>query len=185
MKLTQRERFLAKVAPDPVSGCWMWQGAGSPSGYGIASSNRKRISAHRLAWKLFKGEIKPGIFICHKCDVRACVNPDHLFPGTPADNSQDMKQKIRHRRGEQHPLSKLTEDRVARIKALLAEDKLSLSEIAREFGVATSAIFSIKKGRAWRHVSTPAVALAVAEVPEDTELSGDTEVLEETENFTE
>src|SRR5436305_11849569 len=73
MKLTPRERFLAKVCPEPGSGCWLWRGMVVGSGYGMVRFERKMYAAHRLAWKLFRGEIAPGLAVCHKCDVRTCV----------------------------------------------------------------------------------------------------------------
>ena len=170
MKLTIRERFLAKAAPDPASGCWHWLGAIDPSGYGITHLNRKKIGAHRMAWHLFRGEIPTGFFVCHTCDVPGCVNPEHLFLGTPADNTRDMKQKKRNRRGQQHPLSKLTDEQVGRIKAMLAENKLSLSEMAREFGISPTAIWAIKIGRNWQHIpASPAAVIATEDAENLTE----------------
>ena len=167
MKLTVREKFLAKVCPDPASGCWLWQGM-VREGYGEVSLDGRLLRAHRLAWMLFRGEIAPGMVVCHKCDVRACVNPEHLFLGTSAENSQDMLNKGRSSRGERHHNAKLTEDHVSRIKAMLAENRLYISEIAREFDVTPSAIRSIKQGRTWRGVA----ARQLSVVPADAEIDG-------------
>lgn len=168
MKLTLRERFLAKVCLEASSGCWVWQGMVDPKGYGLVSLRGRQLRAHRLAWMLFHGEIAPGIVVCHKCDVRVCVNPDHLFLGTPADNSQDMLTKGRSSRGERHHNAKLTEDQVSRIKAMLAEDCLYISEIAREFGVTPSTIRAIRQGKSWRRVA----ARQLSVVPPDAEIDG-------------
>jgi hypothetical protein len=160
MKLTPRERFLAKVCADSVSGCWLWQGMVTPDGYGVAFIAGKRQAAHRAAWMLFCSEIPPGMAVCHKCDVRACVNPEHLFVGTVADNNLDRVNKDRTPRGEGHHATRLTASQVGRIKAMLAEDRMYMSEIAREFGVSISTIAGIKAGRTWRHIeAAPASAI--------------------------
>jgi len=150
MKLTTRERFLAKVCPDPESGCWLWRGLVRPDGYGAARSSGKEHGAHRVAWMLFRGAIGPGMVVCHKCDVRACVNPEHLFLGTAAENARDMTAKGRSPRGERHGSARLTAEQVHRIKAMLATDRMYMSEIAREFGVSPTTIRAIKEGKTWR-----------------------------------
>jgi hypothetical protein len=148
-----------KVCPDSTSGCWLWQGLLRADGYGAALFAGAKRRAHRVAWMLFRGEIAPGLVVCHKCDVRACVNPEYLFLGTPADNAQDMVAKGRTLRGEEHISAKLTAQQVSRIKTMLAEDRMHVSEIAREFGVAYSTIQAIKTGKRWRHVAARAMSV--------------------------
>jgi hypothetical protein len=159
MKFTPRERFLAKVCPESSSGCWLWRGQVRADGYGLVRFERKVHLAHRLAWKFFRGEIAPGLVVCHKCDVRGCVNPEHLFLGTMMDNVKDMMEKGRSLHGEKHRSAKLTAEQVRRIKTMLAEDLLRVSDIAREYGVTHRTIACIARGTSWRHVKLPTAAI--------------------------
>jgi hypothetical protein len=167
MKLTPRERFLAKVCPEPGSGCWLWRGQLRPDGYGVLWLDGKSHSAHRAAWVLFRGEIDPGLLVCHKCDVRACVNPEHLFLGTHTDNARDRQEKGRSMLGEKVHSSKLSAKQVSRIKRMLAEGCMYESELARAFGVTPPTIRAIARGTAWRHVEAAPAAVATAENDND------------------
>jgi HNH endonuclease len=149
MKLSRRERFLAKISPC-ADGCWLWKGLIRADGYGATRFEGREQGAHRVAWKLFRGKVAPGLAVCHTCDVRACVNPAHLFLGTPAENARDMRAKGRDRRGEKHGSAKLTRAQVRRIKTMLKEDRLYVSEIAREFGVSETTIRAIRDRRTWK-----------------------------------
>lgn len=88
------ERFLSKVTYEPNSGCWLWVGGWQRAGYGHMHYNGE-IVAHRVSAHLFKGGIPSGLHVLHRCDVRECVNPDHLFFGTHSDNMKDCARKGR------------------------------------------------------------------------------------------
>lgn len=94
-----KESFVKKTIIDS-NGCWIWQGAKDPDGYGRACYNNKTPPAHRLSYLFYKGNIPEGMCVCHSCDTRDCVNPDHLWLGTHDDNMLDMKLKGRARNGK-------------------------------------------------------------------------------------
>jgi hypothetical protein len=97
-------RFEAKFIPEPNSGCWLWTGGTSGYGYGHFSLPvRGCRTAHRAAWTLYRGQIPAGLHVLHKCDVRCCVNPSHLFLGTHSDNMRDMVRKGRWSKGKRGP----------------------------------------------------------------------------------
>lgn len=96
------ERFNEKWIPEPNSGCWLWTASTNPiSGYGVIGvSSEKTKPAHRVSWELYRGPIPAGVghhgtCVLHKCDNRACVNPDHLFLGSNKDNVHDCMRKGR------------------------------------------------------------------------------------------
>ena len=91
--MTYTERFNEKV--ERTDTCWLWTGALNSKGYGSMSYNGKGTNAHRLSYILHKGEIPDGLIICHTCDTPKCVNPDHLWAGTPSENMKDMFAKDR------------------------------------------------------------------------------------------
>src|SRR5438445_9786749 len=87
--LAQRLAYYSK--PEPLTGCHIWQGHDNGDGYGCLRYQGRYHPAHRLAWSLKHGPIPKGMIICHRCNVRRCVNPDHLVLGTRADNNADTK----------------------------------------------------------------------------------------------
>jgi len=95
------DRFWQKVHPEPNTGCWLWDGATNGYGYGRINLGKcgpgaGLISAHHFSWHLAGREMPDGLNLLHKCDVPACVNPDHLYLGSIADNNRDCRQKRRH-----------------------------------------------------------------------------------------
>lgn len=156
------ERFWTHV--DKSNDCWEWRAGKMATGYGSCRYNGSTQTTHRVAWQLTYGPIPAGMFVCHHCDNRICVRPDHLFLGTHADNMRDMAKKGRnyraictperpsHNRGSGHGLSKLTEPDVAEIRRLYASGHYLQREIAERFGVNPGTVSGIVGRRSWRHV---------------------------------
>lgn len=90
---TIAERIAHLSRRDPISGCWIWQATVDHGGYGNVSYRGRQWIAHRLSWTGAHGPIPEGVMVCHRCDERRCVNPEHLFLGTRQANTDDLKAK--------------------------------------------------------------------------------------------
>ena len=152
-------RLMTKYVVDE-NGCWIYQGFLSHRGYGNFWWNGRTVPAHRAMFMLVTGELtlSPGVLVCHTCDVRPCINPDHLFKGTPRDNMLDMVAKGRKYDGPRKtPVGeiayrrKLTVEQVRRIKQLLLAN-VSPTHIARTYNVTPGAIRSILRGASYAWV---------------------------------
>jgi hypothetical protein len=146
----RKAKFLARILIDAGTGCWNFQGMKCPTGYGQVKRDGKFLFAHRYSWILHRGEIGP-YFVLHKCDNRACVNPDHLFLGTQKDNQQDMRSKGRHIHGEKSKTSKLKTEQVLEIYRLY-ESGVGTIRLSRMFGVTKNLCWLIVRGKAWNHL---------------------------------
>jgi hypothetical protein len=153
------DRFWLKV--NKTDTCWLWT-ASLHHGYGQISTRRGKgpARAHAVSWMLHFGPIpeqQPRLCVLHKCDVRSCVNPAHLFLGTDADNIHDMDRKGRRvnapRFGTRHHNAKLNEKRVLQIVADYAAGGVSQRLLAARNGVCLAEINHILTGRLWSHIT--------------------------------
>lgn len=145
--------------PEPNSGCILWMGSYYRSGYGQAKWKRQGTVAHRVSWTLNRGPIPTGLLVCHKCDVKGCVNPDHLFLGTHADNMADRNAKGRQHfpKGELQGGHKLTASVVLEIIAEPRPITLTrATEIALKHGIGWSHVYRLRRGERWTHLQAAA-----------------------------
>jgi predicted metal-binding protein len=131
--------------------CWEWQGYLMPNGYGQLKEREKNVYAHRYSYKLHFGELPEELCVCHKCDNRKCVNPNHLFIGTVADNMRDMYEKGRNYKGKPGT-TKLTPEQVRMIRTL-CENNYDKTEIAKVFGLKRCTVANIYSRRLWKEVN--------------------------------
>lgn len=150
------ERFLEKVGATTPTGCIEWTAYRQPRGYGAISVGAKQELAHRVSWMLHNGPIPSGMHVLHKCDNQPCVNPEHLFIGTHADNMRDRSAKGRaytgKHGGDLSGTAKLTWPEVRSIRAL-AKGGQNHHALAPRFGVKPGTILSIIRHKTWKEDS--------------------------------
>lgn len=152
-----KTRFFAKVRKDK-SGCWLFEACRDRLGYGAFRLRGKIIRSHRVAWELHNGPIPSAAHVLHKCDVRNCVNPEHLYIGTHADNMRDRRDRGRDRlpkpiKGEKHHKAVLTERIVREMRLLRSRDGLYYRQIAAIFNVNFGTAYAAINRASWREVA--------------------------------
>lgn len=148
-------RFWERVDIRFENECWNWTGAVSDTGYGKACiGHQKTMNAHKLAYLLTFGDIPEGLFVCHICDNRACVNPNHLFLGTPKDNIRDMVSKGRGRYiskpGESNPAAKINRGIAEDIRSKYQAGGITMKAIGVQYGITGAQVRHIVRGIHWR-----------------------------------
>lgn len=149
---------LYEVSED---GCWLWKAGRNARGrYGCLKIDGVSVSAHRHSFELYKGEIPAGLFVCHRCDVTLCVNPEHLFLGTAKQNFDDMIGKkrgspeflIKAEQGESNCNAKLTDQQVIEIRRL-RHGGATYRTIKARFGIKSNGhVRNIITGKLWGHI---------------------------------
>lgn len=145
-------RFWSRVQKTDT--CWLWTGHIEVGGYGsmhCGGARGRSYRAHRLSWELHFGAIPEGMMVCHTCDVRRCVNPEHFFLGDAAANLHDAMSKARHPHGVSHGNARLTDEAVREIRRRRAASE-PLKKIAGDFRVDISVVSAIARRIAWAHV---------------------------------
>lgn len=156
--LSLESRFWLKVEKFEL-GCWLWVGKTNKDNYGIIKHCNRYRRANRVSWVIHFGNIPPGKFVLHRCDNPKCVNPNHLFLGTQADNIADMVSKGRNLApgaidpvvGEQHGRSKLTEKDVIEIRKWYVPRR-GVGQLAAKFGISRSHVARLVNGINWKHI---------------------------------
>ena len=138
--------------------CWIWTGCSDRAGYGtlVRDHTHKKIVATHASWEIHFSPVPDGLWVLHQCDNPRCVNPDHLFLGTHADNMADMRHKGRggykRRPGESNPIAKLTEDAVRSIRAEYAAGSVTKTALAAKYGVRVGTICFVLLRQTWQHI---------------------------------
>jgi hypothetical protein len=182
VKVPLEKRFWSKVNKNAPNGCWEWTGSNT-HGYGQIWVNGRLHRANRVSYEIHFGEIPDGLFVCHKCDNPACINPDHLFLGTNSDNMKDCSLKGRigfqkypwiihlkkkhTSKGEKHSQAKLKEDQVVQMRRLF-NDGMSIKNIAAIYKINPSHVGKIIRFKYWTHLKDKALEAIdkIAEVGE-------------------
>ena len=149
------DRFWSKVDIKSKDECWEWMAGLFSNGYGQFRVGKNKSRAHRISYELSNGPIPEGMLICHKCDNKKCVNPDHLFCGTVTDNNRDSVEKgrrdpvknLKRFYGESHSMCKLTDEEVETIRNSYFLGNITQSQLGKRYGVSSSYISNIVRGK--------------------------------------
>lgn len=144
------KRLEENSAGIPFCGCRIWLGSVNAGGYGTVGRNRRSMLAHRAAWEAAGRVIPKGMLVLHRCDVRSCINVDHLFIGTHLDNARDCINKGRDRKaiGSSNSAAKLTAAQVVAIRA----DPRGSRRVAPDYRVSDVLVRKIRQRVIWRHL---------------------------------
>ncbi len=147
-----KERFEAKI--NKTNDCWLWTGAKNDMGYGYIRLDGRSVRAHRVSYELYVGKISKTKQINHKCHVRNCVKPTHLYAGTSSQNMIDMFESGRGetRRGEKSAMAKLTTANVRAIRKSVEKGISTQKDLAKQYGVSNTVISNVVNRKSWKHI---------------------------------
>jgi hypothetical protein len=137
------QRLEKYTSPEPNSGCWLWDGAADPNGYGRIRINKRTKLTHRVSYAERRGAIADDVCVLHKCNVPACINPDHLYLGDRADNWRDTIASGHVSYGDKHPDTKLSEKDAAYIRQSREQGRV----LARRFRVSEALVSMIRRSQ--------------------------------------
>lgn len=151
-RLQARTRIRDVPKRQGISCCHEWMGSKDKNGYGWFWMYGKNVGAHRAAWILHCGQISDGMMVCHRCDNPSCINVEHLFLGTAADNSKDAAMKQRLCVGIANGNRVMTEQMVRDIRSSYVPRRMSQAKIAIQYGISEYAVFCVVTNKTWRHL---------------------------------
>ena len=155
MEFRPSEKLIQKFwkSVRKTESCWLFNGAGNNRGYvSLRGENRQLIGVHRLSWIIHFGQITEGLFVCHQCDTPNCVNPSHLFLGTPSDNMMDKIMKGRDFADGAYKNSRLTFKQANEIRNDYADGKFTQEQLSEKYGTTRTNVHYIIKGKSWKHI---------------------------------
>lgn len=153
--ITIEDKLRSYSKVDETTGCWIWKKGKNNKGYGtVAIGGDQKAYAHRVSYEIFKGKLPDGLEACHKCDTPACINPDHLFPGTHKDNMEDSAKKGRAKQppikfGVRHPRAAFTTEQVRFIR----QSSSTVEEISAALGAKWATVYRCKRRETYKDVA--------------------------------